>query len=144
MKQMEETKTIWICFRDAQFFIRHFTKKGFGHVYVLMRDEFNWMMLDPRNNSLHIELLPFNASEDVPTLIKKEMGHTILKIIVEDKIQKWPNLNPFYMVQCVNIVKYILGIKVFAFSPYGLYRYLIKMKRKNRYKKGIVEIEHVI
>jgi len=143
-REISNTKTVWIGFKEAKFFIRHFLKKDFGHVYVLMKDYYNWGLIDPRNKSLEVMLLPYRPEENVPFITKKEFGHSILEVVVEKKINKWPNLNPFYMINCVNIVKYVLGVRLFCFTPYGLYKKLSKMNKKKKYTAGILKVTEII
>ncbi len=134
-------KEYWIGFRAAQYFIRHLMKKDFGHVYIIAKDQFNWVQIDPRNASLEVCILAFKPEDDVPEILNEKYGHRFIRVEVEQKINKWPNLNPFKMIHCVNIVKYILGIKMWAVTPYKLYKKLLKMTPRQLKKRRILKIE---
>lgn len=134
-------KEYWIGFRSAQYFVRHLMKKDFGHVYIICKDKFNWVQIDPRNASLEVYILPYKPEDDVPKILNENLRHRFIRFHVEQKINKWPNLNPFKMIHCVNIVKYVLGIRVWAVTPYKLYRKLLRLTPKQMKKMGIHKIE---
>lgn len=135
------TKEFWIGFRDASYFVRHFLKKGFQHVYVLTQDGGKWVELNPRNHALECFVLPYELEVDVPGLIHLEHGHPFIRVLVEHRMRKNPNLNIFKTIHCANIVKYILGVGLMAYTPYQLYKRLAEMPVDIMTQKGILEIE---
>ena len=138
-----DIKTVWIGFKSASFFIKRFMKKDFSHMYVLTRDEHSWIYVDPCNEALGITILPYERNKNVPFYLKKEYGDRLIKVQFKIKDRNRPNLNPFLMINCVNIVKYMMGISVFVFTPYGLYKYFTKMQKNNCYKNNILKVEIV-
>ncbi len=145
-KTEEPTKTtdikeFWIGFRDAAYFVRHFLKKGFQHTYIMYKDGDHWVELNPRNHALECYVFPQNKTIDLPGGIAKELGHLFIRIKVKQKMRKWPSLNIFKTIHCTSIVKYILGIRLMAFTPYHLYKRLADMPTDMMGAKGILEIE---
>lgn len=135
-----DIKEFWIGFRNASYFVRYFLKRGFQHTYVLLKDGGKWVELNPRNHAMLSFVLPYPKSKNVPDEIKKEAGHRFLHIKVEQKIKHQPDLNIFKPINCVNIVKYIVGIKLRAHTPYQLYKKLTRMSNKAMKKKGILKV----
>ena len=135
-------KEFWVGFRDASYFVRHFLKSDYQHVYILYKDGGKWIELNPRNHALEAFILPYDPKKvDVPALIHKDHGHPFLRLKIEQRGRKQPNLNIFRTIHCVNVVKYILGIRVWALTPYQLYKRLSKMPSHIMAKKGILEID---
>jgi hypothetical protein len=131
----------WVGFRDTQYFTKKILKKGFGHCYVIGRDQYNWVMIDPRNGALEVSILPYRIEDDVAKMVNEKEGHRFIKIEINREIKKWPNLNPFRMIHCTNIVKYILGIHLWALTPYKLYRKLLRLNEQQMKKRNILKIE---
>jgi hypothetical protein len=135
-------KEFWIGFRDASYFVRHFLKKGFQHTYVLAKSNGSWVELNPRNHAFEFFVLPFDEEEKVPELIASNHRHKFLRVLVEQNVEKRnPDLNIFKTIHCTNIVKYITGIKLMAYTPYQLYKSLTRMSGQRMGKKGILKVE---
>jgi len=65
-------------------------------------------------------------------------GYTVLKLIVEEGTTDFYQMG-LKLFTCVSIIKYILGIKCFAITPYQLYKRLLKMEGK----QGIVSVKQI-
>lgn len=91
---------------------------------VIFKDEFNWVMIDPRGNSLYHKILPYRVTEDVPAMFKK--NYTVVEYrrsVLNSVLPQWG------WVGCTSIVKYIIGIKnILIFTPYQLYKELVRIK----------------
>lgn len=139
---MKETaiKEFWIGFKDASYFVRHFLKEGFQHAYVLAKSGDKWVELNPRNHAFEFFVLPYEGDVDVPGLMVADHKHKFLHVIMEQKMKKQLDLNIFKTLHCVNVVKYIMGIKLMAYTPWQLYKRLTRMSDKEMLKKGILKV----
>lgn len=135
------TKEFWIAFAESDFSTSIFVRKEFGHVYILTKDEWNWMILDPRTAYLYAEIMALKASDDLPKKVMKFNKHRFIRIKTELEFKEGFSFNFFRPLNCVNVVQYVLGLNLFVFTPYGLYKKLKKMSEKKIYKHPIKEIE---
>lgn len=137
-------RTGWIVFAEGQHILSRFLKPGFRHVYYITKDEHNWLIMDPTSGSLTCTILPYGPEEDVIRLFKSYRDVTaILKIDTIHVPWKTLNYNPLRMVNCVNIIKYICGIKSWAWTPYQLFKSLTKQSKNNKYVHGISSVRIV-
>lgn len=143
---MNGTKTYWLVFTNGDSEVHKLMKSGFGHVFLLMRDEYNWMLIDPRAKCLDVDILPNDIRDNVPKLFK-DNGNRVLeieaKVVKKNKPRLLNYLIPRY-VTCTSVIKYVLGIKLMGITPYSLYRRLCKMKHNGFYKGGVVRVNFII
>lgn len=137
------THTIWLIFRGTKLPLLRYLKYPFGHVLGLTKDEFNWMVVDP----MHFRLYPFIVSsspkEDLPNQIKRqEDGVIVLKVVIDADYEP-VHIFRLSLFTCVSIMKYFLGLKIFAFTPYRLYKKLLKMRDSGNYRSPIVSVEQI-
>lgn len=137
------TKEFWIGFRDAHGWPRHFLKKGYQHCYVLFKEDGRWIELNPRNYIFQCFLLNEKevSIEDFPKLLNEDKEHPFIRIKIEQKWGKRFAWNVFKRMHCTNMVKYILGVRLLAWTPYQLYKKLVHMSPSMMAAKGILEIE---
>lgn len=138
---MNQIQEYWIVFHKTHTFMRHFLKKDFGHCFVITRDQFNWIMLDARQNKLKFEIPSFRIDSDLPRLMIRN-GNRVIKVQMEENHKKWFMKLGFY--NCVNFVKYTIGLKAFSITPYQLYKKLIKIKKCNYHHYNIQSISFLI
>lgn len=137
----ESPNTSWLVFNKGTTWIAKFLKPNFGHVCILQKDEFNWLVLDPQPNNLKWTILPYGEKEDVPHIIRNQ-NHHVIKVITYDLKHQSPKW--FYMwANCLTVVKYMAGIRGFYMTPYSLYKALIKMESRNRFKHGVISVVHL-
>jgi len=137
-------KQNWIIFRDGQHKYQKYLKKGYGHVYILSRDAYNWVLIDPVYNNIHVEVLNYGANDPIHLLYARDPSTTAMYYIeIDDDIeQKDFKLNLFNPLSCVGCVKYYLGIKDFrVVTPYQLKKYLDALLNKQKDNKIICKIE---
>ena len=140
---MSNFKKSWIVFCDSQDIKNRFMKPNFRHVFLLTKDEFNWYMIDPDYRFLNIKILPYRADYNLPG--KFLINNNKVICILHKKYTNKHLLNPIRLFTCVEIIKYVLGIQLFCFTPYGLYRKLMKLnvnssktiKHVNELKLGV-------
>ena len=121
----------YVVFRQGRHKFAKRFKPTFGHAWILYRDEFYWVKIEVFYGMIIPKIL-FPYTEvvdgkievcDLPTQLKQ--SNKVVEI--ECEIKKKEALFRFGIVSCVGIIKHILGIKNwFIFSPYGLYKYLLK------------------
>ena len=123
------TKTYWIMFRDGELWASKFLSKGFGHVYILQKDDYNWMQIHGTPETIDFCITNFCAKFDLPRLTKETHGHRCIKIVVEHAPR---NFFPFHFgfLTCVSFVCLLLGIKRCIITPYRLYKFLMQLPRQ--------------
>src|SRR4051812_35873773 len=104
---------VWLIFKQGEgYWLQTFLKRGFGHVLLLTRDDYNWMFLDPHQLRLTYGIAPFKTSDDLPRMLKDE-GYTVLHITFFDRDTK-NKMRHSRMHNCVSFIKYAMGVKIWA------------------------------
>lgn len=103
-----------------------FTTDGYEHVDALLwhEDKGVWQIFRPDRNGTCIDII-YKSKEQLLDEIQKDGN---IKVIRFDKIMKYYNRRSFFVNgTCVGAVKDFLNIKKpFIFTPYQLYKYLIR------------------
>lgn len=102
----------------------------FSHVYAIFKDQYNWINVDPHFNRLGVYIMNYDIDEHVPLIIGNDANVEVLEIKVKDSndINYIPRL---CILNCVSIIKYILGLKLFSITPNQLYNKLIYLSQQN-------------
>ena len=138
----------YVAFLKTEKFWKHFTKAGFGHIVLFFKDEYNWMKVESHMSYLDFQVLDYPLSTDIPK-IYSEKGNKVLEIDVE---RKRPHriIGYFHFIPgvltCVNSTIWAMGIKIRAFTPYGLYKKLLRyghMSEQNRKKTGFISVREL-
>ena len=96
---------------------------GFGHVFLVLDDQINWILVDPL--STHLEVATIAPREFDVAAFYREQGCTVLPATAKPSC-----FLPFGLKTCVSFVKAFLGIRApWIVTPHGLYRALINSKR---------------
>ena len=66
-------------FTQGVHWIAKILKPNFSHIYIITRDDYNWLLLNPSRLYLQAEVLPISINQDAPRIITNEHD-TILKI----------------------------------------------------------------
>lgn len=120
----------WVFFCDNNSVKNSFLKKNYRHSFIITRDQFNWILIDPENKQLTVKILPYSTSFDLPKKILGEcLDYSCIKLEIKDKKKKHICL-PWRFFTCVGIVKYSLGLSIHALTPYRLYKKLKKLENK--------------
>src|SRR4030067_971708 len=62
----------YVVFEHGKSWWRFFLKPGFGHITLLCHDDFNWASINPGQDILALNILPFSAQETtIQDLIEK-------------------------------------------------------------------------
>jgi len=139
-----QTKEIWLLFREGNHPLKYFLRKEYGHVYILMRDNYKfWNVIDPADSYLKFSVLNFNPTDDVPHILNKK-GVRILKVTVKRIDKRTQGIRLCALINCVSIAKYVLGVKFLAFTPYQLYKKLVRMQRTKQYDQTILDVTQLV
>lgn len=94
-----------------------FLKEGFVHCFVLIQSNEKWIKIDGHRGKMIVKYIG-NVS-DLESHYRNQ-GATVVNTIVRDR----PLLSPMVARNCVGLIKCILGIRSFAFTPWQLYKHL--------------------
>ncbi len=137
-------RELWLIFRDGRNWISPWLKPGFGHVYMVMRDEFNWVAITPSEKFLEFKILPYSVGADVPYVINKYENHTVVHIQTNTELDKCRGLSLMRIFTCVTLIKYFSGIYCRGFTPWQLYKRLEKMHKSGKYGHGVQKIHQIL
>lgn len=109
----------YVMFCDGTHWFKGALKKGFSHCYVLKQwKETFWILIDPTDT--HLNLRPVITKKFLPNFLQTVKGHQWVGWEQEKNHHGY--IRHF---NCVNFVKYILGIhQPKIFTPWQLYTYL--------------------
>lgn len=130
-------KSAWLIFRNGEHRLQRILKDGFGHITILCRDDFNWILISPNTGILETIILPYQVEQDAPQWLANGKDFTVVKVDYEDKNEaRW---FPRFLIgfTCVSFTKYFLGYKDYSCTPYRLYQNLKKLT------KNIVKVEEL-
>lgn len=115
----------WVVFSgQADLWWLRLLKPGFRHCYVLVRDRWQWVSIDPLSHYMQIQFhTTITQSFDLPAWLRGQG-----MIVVETQIIEPPRKPaPWMPFTCVEAVKRFLGIqKRFIMTPRQLYYHLTK------------------
>ena len=86
-------------------------KRGFWHVFVLVHSSQGWSVIDPTFSGLEIQVLNYPADVWVEMIYKRLGLHLIEVKKSSNRTRSYRLISCMY---CVSIVKYVLGLKIFA------------------------------
>jgi hypothetical protein len=114
----------WICFGEfapKKSWWHIFTRPGWRHVFAIGYSNGQWIILDPMSHRLDVVAMNGDQLDDVIAGIKL-MGGRFLRM-QSKRIHYFRAWEPLY---CVSVVKHLLGINGFAWTPEQLYRLMKK------------------
>lgn len=133
-------KECWIAFKHGSAWTQRFLKKDFGHAFIISKDKFNWMLIDPTFQNLNISILPYGPDDDVIQRLRK--NHRVVYVRYSTNgMQSFFSFISY--ASCTKAIRYVIGLKVFCITPYGLYKKLAKLSRQ-RLPYNIKEIRVLI
>ena len=101
-------------------------KKGFEHCFICVSDGTYWIELNIVKNVYTVRVIAekdFNLAD-----FYRDLGYTVIS--TKQRVARPSRLNIFYgslmVANCVGLVKSILSINTFSWTPYSLYRELVK------------------
>lgn len=99
-------------------------KPGFRHCYIVLKDRWQWVSIDPLSHYTQIEFhAQVRQDFDLPAWLRGQG-----MVVVETTIKPPPRKpSPWMVFTCVEAVKRFLGIqKRFILTPWQLYHHLTK------------------
>lgn len=120
----------FLVFTDSSQWISEWLKPHFAHCYILQRDQYNWFVLNPERLHLRVEIAPVEATQDLIKLWCKPTD-TVLKLEFKPR-HTTIRFGWFGVFSCVTLVRYLLGLKLKALTPYGLYRKLLTLSDEEK------------
>jgi len=122
-------RTYWLVFRKGEHWYTRLLKRGYGHVYVVTNDGNQWMQLDPVSTNLSPYIYDIPVDSNLPKYLANR-GFKVIKVVLNELDSKRSILRPFLLLTCVEVVKYIIGLRAWCLTPYGLYKKLTKFIKK--------------
>ena len=121
--------------------ITKWLRRDFSHIYLLTKDDYNWVLLNPTRRYLQVTILPIPITQSpLPNLLKD--GDTILHIVF-GKRDCTRQFGAVGMLNCVTWAKYILGLRINCLTPFGLYKRLINLCSRWKGYHAILSIKEV-
>ncbi len=118
-----KTKATYLIFKDGDGIYGKVLKKGYGHLIIVSFDGFNWIVIEPVISQLKVTILPVESDADVIKDYFSGMTAVLMKEgISQDK--RW--ICKLRLLTCALFAKYYLGIDSYSFTPYQLYKHIIK------------------
>ncbi|MCL4679154.1 MAG: hypothetical protein KJ017_11255 [Alphaproteobacteria bacterium] len=117
----ESQRTVWVAFTgQTELPCLRLLKPGFRHCFAIIREEGNWIALDPLANRMDVSVHSAANGFDMPRWLRSR-GLTVIEARTENHARPAP-LMP---LTCVEAVKRILGLRArLIFTPWQLYRHL--------------------
>ena len=131
----------WIIFTKGNAWYTKLLKRGFGHMIVVTRDQYNWIILDPQHLMLKITIPAAPVDKDLPRAIAYEHDR-IIKLSFCNRATH-PSFGMFGLRTCVTMVKYMLGLRVWALTPYALFRKLLRFNQRAMDSHGLTSITRI-
>ena len=137
------TTEAWLIFKPSNgYWLRKILKPGFGHVLLLQHDGFNWIAHDPHRLKMVVAIPPYKVTENVPRLMVNE-GYNVIKVTSFDRNTN-NKIKYFRLDHCVSFIKYAMGWRLFAQTPYGLYKKLLRLSGHEKFRNGIRTVELIL
>lgn len=118
-------KNDYLIFHNGELPCTKFLKNGFRHILVLKNDGYNWLLINPTKSGLEIDILPLEADVSIESILKDQFKDSSVLSVDTIPKQKSNYLFRPTLLTCVMAIKYYLGIKCWALTPYQLYRTLL-------------------
>lgn len=115
----------YVGFSSSTYKHKWLFKKGYEHCYLLMCDDTYWYEINPLMMGLHMKRVAKQPSNYTSFWMEKNSDDKLLE--VEIRIDKPKHKIPF-IGTCASLVSYITGLNFTCFTPYGLYKNIMKGK----------------
>lgn len=141
-KKTDYIKTCYLVFSNGTHWTNKFEKNEFGHVYVLENDGYNWYTISGTDTICRFNILPIDNDVDV---VKRLLSKNNISILEVQYIEHGSDsLLRIEFQSCVSMAKYYIGLKSWVFTPYQLYKQLLKFNhKKRRFKSNVINVKPV-
>ncbi len=113
----------WIVFTSGKHWITRFLKRQYGHVFLITKDDFNWMKINPGFDRTEPMILNVGYDFNVPQYLSSQ-GNKVVHLRTGSPRLK---LGRWHIRTCVKECESILGIKLQGLTPWRAYKKLAKM-----------------
>lgn len=123
-------RAFYVVFINSNHVLSPILKRGFTHAYVIEELECIYMAFDPTRHGLNVFMPSCDTSHPlVDIMMEQDKSITVLRVLTKpgDK----PLIFKPRILSCVSVIEYILGMRLGAVTPYGLYKKLLKAKHPN-------------
>lgn len=110
-------------------------------MYLITRDEFNWVVLNPTRLCLEVIIPAVDIAAPLPIEMVGAHDSVIKVLFAQRDIRK--HYGHFGLYNCVVWCKYMLGLNVWAFTPYAFYQRILKLTPLELKKLGVLSVERV-
>lgn len=133
----------WLIFVPSKNKKHYFLHKKINHVIILMRDEGVWVVLDPKSSRGCLAVLEYGPKEDVPSYYKKtfECEIVFVKLMNISQPNRYSPWLRFF--SCTLMAQYLMGTKWFIFTPYQLYKKLLRCSQNELLNNGIRNVASI-
>lgn len=121
--------------------VTRWLRPNFSHIYLITRDDFNWVLLNPTRGYLQFTILPLPITQSpLPQLVKA--GDTVLHFQFghRNDTQQFGSIG---LLNCVTWAKYILGLRLNCLTPFGLYKRLLNLCPSEKETHAILSIREL-
>lgn len=137
----ENTRVYYVVFKQGKKLISYLLRRNFSHIYVITRDSYNWIILDPHRLQMQILIPAVSIDADLPTLMTG-IDDSVLRVEIYDR-DTLKTFGFFGLLNCVTIVKYILGLRLYCLTPFSLYRRLLNFKAADLKTHGVKSVKRI-
>lgn len=140
--QPERLTEYYVIFtQGVTHWITRWLKPNFSHIYIVTRDEYNWIILNPTRLYLQVIIPAASINDDYPrSMLKPDDSCLKLTFTQRDDTQQFGSVG---LLNCVQWSKYVLGLRIFCLTPYRLYKRLLNFKPDTMLRHGLKSIERV-
>lgn len=128
----------YVIFTQGIGWLSHVLQPGFSHMRIITRDDYNWILLNPTLGFLEVVILATPIDQFPKELI--ESGDTVLRIVFA-KRDPLKQFKRFGLLNCLTLVKYMLGINIYSVTPWQFFKKLVNFKASQRMTYAIHTME---
>ncbi len=135
MNECVNAGPVWVVFTGhADLWWLKWLRPGFRHCYVLFRDRWQWVSIDPLSHYTQVEFhAHVHRDFDLPAWLRGQ-GMTVVQTTLAAPPRRCAPLMPF---TCVEAVKRFLGIhRRLIITPWQLHHYLTQKGSNNGIAKN--------
>lgn len=140
---IHSTEYYLIFTQGVTHWITRWLKPNFSHIWLLTRDDYNWLILNPTRLYLQPLIPPISVIDNPwPALLRQDDTVIHIRFGRRDDTQQFGAIG---FLNCVTWAKYILGLRIRCLTPFGLYKRLINLcpsEKETHSILSITELQH--
>ncbi len=138
---IQSTEYYLVFTQGVTHWITRWLRRDFSHIWLLTKDDYNWLLLNPTRGYLQYTILPVPITQSPFSQLLKE-GDTIMHLTFgkRDSTRQFGSVG---MLNCVTWAKYILGLRINCLTPFGLYKRLVNFSPSERETHVILSIREL-